>query len=190
MNETKAFQEALKEDVKTMLDLKLDVVAAGDFYRALAKAWVRYFIALSLANFVVVYGLHFTSSFYIGDINHISQLIMPNVLFATVIMVFQAQYHVFTILAADKLKSISYIKATIGRLELIFLAIYIFFYAFCLQTEGDINGSLLGSQLSGFVCAALVMALVVMFESQRVGLPVMFELIAMAREKIEKHHRA
>ncbi|STX81269.1 Uncharacterised protein [Legionella busanensis] len=184
MTNTKAFQASLREDIENLPNLQLDSVSPSSFYFPLLKEWFRYFIILCLANVVVVYGLAYTSSFYIRGVHHLARdIILPNFFFSLALLVFLSQYHIFRLLAKDKLKSLNYIQEVINKLELVFLALFILFYAFCLQTEGDIAGTIMGASVSAFVSASLCMGLVVMFGAARVGLPVILSLISKFLEK-------
>lgn len=184
MNDTKNLQEALKRDLKNILNLKFEEVEPRSFYLPLLKEWVRYFIVLCVSNVVVVYGLTYTSSFYIRGVHRLARdIILPNFIFAVVLVFFLSQFHIFKILAKNRLQSLPHIQKVINRFELIFFGLYVLFYAFTLQTEGDIAGTIMGAAVSGFVCACLTMALVVMFESQRVALPVITDLISQFNDK-------
>lgn len=183
-NRTQQLQIQLKEDLLNIKSIKLDTSGVSDFYKPLIGVFCKYFFILSLINLLVVYGLALNGAIYLRDISHLTRdILIPNTFFALVAVMVLSQFYAFKSLAHGKIKSLDYIQGVINTFELIFFGLYVVVYTLCLQSEGDINGTIMGASITTFVITALLMVLVVTLESQRVGLPVITKLISQLNDK-------
>lgn len=178
-------QQDFKDDLDKIKHLKLTVLSAKEAYVPLVylfiKSFLLFYVTTCLSAALLSFVCHHTMEFFYLVVRE-SFFLMCGISFISTVSL--GNYVIFRKMMIGEFKTAPFIQNKLAQMAVVFLGIYftltLIFFHYLLDLFGKsfVDSNIFLSELGSFLFAAVLINVVLSYETQRLGLSSLFEVVA------------